>query len=891
MARRPFYSVHSHSLCSSNDALSNIAVMAKRAEELGYPALGLTDHGRPTGNLQLYKACRRRGIEPLPGVELYVTPDREARIQGHNLHLTINAYTELGYKNLCRLVTQTAVQHHYKPRMDMADLAKLAEEGATAGLSVATGCWFGLLPTVMREQGPRAAEHVVKTLDAWFPRVYVELQAHGVEQEEMGEDEMVSALIQVSERTGVPYIITTDNHYVYPEEQPLHDGLKVLCSWSDDLDDAVFPGGPYSMMSGEDLKTYFEPKVIDRACDTLSDLADAASVRIPALDTFKMLVPDVSKSGNPGKELRELAMAGLAAKGRADSEADVQRVNHEVDITIQTGFDTYVLLIAGICDEMRRRGIVFCTRGSANDSQMCWAVGITNVDAGPQGWNLRFERFISIDRIKPPDVDLDIEHQRCEEILDWIGTQMMTCKIGTIRRYKLFDEDEDEGKGTLRVRYFSTARKAGRPIRDWRDVPPEDKKLLKDLSDRQLMDGYGTHPAGLILAPDAASIADLPMVHIGSGSKAHLVTAYDKNDVEDLGFIKGDFLGLRTLTAVAIASKLIMEDPDYQGDRTLTPMEFLETIPLNDKAVYKRFANMRTEGAFQLQEKPATYFVGRMKPRNIRELVAAMALMRPAARMSGTADTYLARRNKKVEIPAMHPDLAKETAKTYGTILFQEQVIGLCRTIGMDMPELNKILKAIKASNDYVTGAKEVIADALPRIIRLATERGWSTDDVRVLTDAIEGYGDYGFNEGHAVGYGQMSYRTGWLAEFWPVHWWTGILTAYANHDHESRYVTAARRYGIRIVPAHVNRSGVTYTLDRKSKAVRKGFLSVKGVGVVAAAELAAKAPYSSLADLAQRVIPKRVSGAKQLVLNKPLVECGGVIGSLFEVGALDGLE
>lgn len=907
MASRPFWSVHNHSLNSSNDALASVVGMVDVADSFGWPALGLTDHGMVAGNIELYKACRRKGIEPLPGIELYLTPDREGRVQGHNLHLTVNAYTEAGYNNLCRLVTTTARNFYYKPRIDFADLAQMAEDGATQGLSIATGCWFGVLPTIVREQGFDAAVHMAKTLAGWFPRVYVELQAHGIIPEEqtgeaawitadghMGEDEMVATLVDIAGEAGLPYIITCDAHYLKPEDQQLHNGLKKLCSWSDAPDDAVFPGGPYALMNETMLKDYFEPDVLETACANLSDLAEAASVRIPAVDTFRMLVPNVAKTTDPMAELREMCMEGLRTRIGEESGSHgvgrLQRMNHELDIIEQTGFETYILLIASICRWMDTQQIVYNARGSANNSLVNYLCRITNVDS--YGWasyrGLRFERFISIDRIKPPDVDLDIEHARRDEVTAYAATQFTVCQVGTIMKYSLFDE-ENEGKGSLRVRYFATRNKQGLPKVAWREIPQEDRDMLFQLGHRKLVSGYGTHPAGLILAPDADTIADLPMVHIGTGKKAHLVTAYAKDTVEDLGFIKGDFLGLRFLSACATAARLIMEETGQQ----LSPIEFLQTIPLNDPKVYARISNGKTVGTFQLGERAATDFVTRMRPKHLDDLVAALALMRPAALNSGTSSTFLGRRKGVIPTPAMHPDLERETKFTRGLLVYQEQVIGACRAIGMDMSELNTLLKAVKSSNEYVAAAKEAIEAALPRIRSLGTEKGWSEADIEVLVEAITGYGDYGFNEGHAAGYGLFSVWTAWMAEYYPAQWWTGLLGAYAGEDEENYLMRVARssRYGVRIIGAHVNDSKESYTYDRRLKAVRRGLLSVKGVGQVSARELASKAPYKSLDDLGKRVLPSRVGGAKQLALKIPLAECGGVIKALLDAGALDGLD
>lgn len=897
--------MHNHSRYSVNDALPMVPEMAVEAAAKGWPALGLTDHGSPAGLVQLYRSCRKEGLEPLPGCEIYVTPDHLDKVQGHNLHLTVNAYTEQGYRNLCRLVTLSARNFYYKPRVDLADLAAMAEQDATRGLMVSTGCWFGLVPTIMRESGPDAALQMTKTLARWFPRVYVELQNHGIEEqrpdtqwivgeEQWGEEEMVKLLVWVAEQAGLRYIVTTDSHYIRPEDRRLHNGLKELTSWSDSPDDAVFPGDPYCFQDTDGMRRYFEPQVLDRALEALSSLVDVASVRIPELDTFRALVPDVTGGGDPVAELRRRCMEAFERhcwmwSSAREREKRLQRLTHELDVTEQTGLSDFELLFADLCRWMTEQEIVFNARGSANDSFMNYLLNITNVDAfaRPGGGELRFERYISIDRRTPPDVDFDIDHERRDEVVAEMSRRFTTCQVGTIMKYSLSAEEgeEDEhGRGSLRVRYFHIMGKQGKRIERWADAPKAHRDMLWKLSDLRLISGYGTHPSGLILAPDPAAIADLPMARVGSGERVHYITAYDKNDVEDFGFIKGDFLGLRTLTAVRVACQLI--------EPGTAPMAFLRSIPLDDKATYRRISDGNTEGCFQLSKPSATRFMERMKPRNINDMVAAMALIRPAAGgESNIRGEYLSRRKGTTKADPMHPDLEAETRETYGLLLFQEQVIGCLRTLRMEMPELNKLLKAVKASNEYVVGAKLAIAEALPRIRDLAEKRGWSESDVEILVDAISGYADYGFNEGHATAYGLFAYRTSWLAEHYPLEWWTGVLTAYAGEDDEPIHVRSARKYGVRILAPHVNKSRVTYSCDQQHRVIRKGLMSVKGIAEVAAEELVAHAPYRSLVDLGQRVTPRRVSGAKQLAMKTPPEDCGGKIAALFDVGALDGLE
>jgi DNA polymerase III subunit alpha len=904
MAIGTFWSIHTHSRYSVNDAMSGVDELVDEAAALGYPALGLTDHGTVAGLVQHYRACRRHGMEPLPGVELYVAADREAKIQGHNLHLTVNAYTPQGYRNLCKLITRTAVNYYFKPIVDFADFAEMAEEGLTEGLSVATGCWFGVLPTIIRRQGTDAAVAMAKALAGWFPRVYIELQNHGIPLdqqradvawniagEQLGEAEMVAELLEVAQQASLPYLITTDAHYTWANQQVAHNSFKLLCSFSDEPDDAIFPGDPYCLRSSEELKAYFSPEVIADSNTALAELADKSYVRIPELDRFKMLVPDVTHGGDANSELRLLVLKGLSEllgedcpKARKDRYA--KWANEELETVAITGMASYLLLANRVTAFMREQNVIYNVRGSANDFLLCWALRITFVD--PVKWGLRPERFLSADRTKPPDIDFDVEHERRELVAAWLAQHFYTCKVGTITKYKLEGQTDDEyegesGRGSLKERYLATMRKQGRPLKFFSEAPLNHRRALFALADMKLIKGFGTHPAGLIVSPDAALISQLPMTRLGSAKNAHLITSFDKNDVEDMGFIKLDLLGSRFMTAARLAIELIAPGQPVS--------DYLEAIPLNDSAVYRKISAGRVDAVFQLQERTARNFITKMAPKNINDIVAAMGLTRPAAKNAGVTDTYLARRSGFEQMPLMHPDLVAETTKTYGLLLYQEQVIGALRTIGMDMAELNTLLKAIKSSNDYVAGARAAIEAALPRIRSLVAARDWSPWDVKLLVDAISGYADYGFNEAHAVAYGLLCYRTAWLGHHYPAQWWTGVLTAYTGTDKEKRYVGEAQRNGVTLAPPHVNYSGAGYRYEPARNVVRKGFQSIEGIGSVAAAELAAHQPYASLKDLGMRVLPVRVSGATALALGKDRAEWSGKILSLDLNGALRGLE
>ena len=295
------------------------------------------------------------------------------------------------------------------------------------------------------------------------------------------------------------------------------------------------------------------------------------------------------------------------------------------------------------------------------------------------------------------------------------------------------------------------------------------------------------------------------------------------------------------------------------------------------------------ESCFQLGGYTQLKGYRRMKPRNIEELILGQALFRPGASLA--VDIVLSRRKGREPVPEQHPDLMAETSETYGELVYQEQILGCLTRIGIDVADINRMLKAVKASNQYVEGARRTIEEITPRIHAAAVARGWSDADVKLLVDGVAGYADYGFNKGHAVAYGLMAYWTAWMCENYPVEWWLGTLIGFEDHEKAPKLVTAARREGVRIIPAHVNHSQISYSLDEKLKGIRKGLIAVPGIADVAAGELFSNAPFNSLKDLGQRCLPRRVSGAGKLALGQSPREAGGKVLDLYNAGALEGLE
>ena len=875
-----FWSAHTHSR-SPRDAFASPSALVARAVELGQPAQGLTDHGTMAWVFQHYKACRAAGIESLPGIETYLSPrgdvaaDRRNKKSPKYMHATLLSTSETGYRNLVALNNTAARNYYHRPALDWVELAKAADRGELDGVAITTGCWFGWLNTVGDPRG------IISALQDWFDgRVYFELHAHGTDVLEGPHFETVYKLAQ---QFSAPCILANDVHYVNADEQPVHDTLKRLSSWGDNPDDAVFPGGGYHLVDEQWFVDRLPKQMVDAGLEGLDELRKQAYVRIPEWETFTLHVPDVVP-GNPDRVmvdrcfamLDELIEKGAIKKTKAKHYHD--RLDTELDVILDAGFSGYMLLTALVCDYMNDQGIVYNVRGSASGSIVCWLLGITVLD--PIMWGLSFDRFLSRDRTKPPDIDIDVEHDRRQLVIDWLSERYHVTHIGTWLEMGLSDDEEFQ-KGSLVIKYKQMVRKSG--LDADAPIPKDTWRELEVLADKRAVSGNGVHAAGLLVAKDKSSMDLVPLQYVASSKT--MTTAFDKNDIEAQGFVKLDFLGLKTLSAMRIAADLTGIDPS--------------TIPLNDRAVFVAAGRGNTKGWFQLEGWTSRAGVSRLKPTKISDIVASMALFRPAAMESGATDDYINRRLGVTRVPTQHPIIAEETKSTYGVLLYQEQAIAIMKRLGLEVADIEKARKAIKASQkDDIDSARKALSEVRKRVAELAREQEMTPADIAWLDRAIDAYAAYGFNKAHAVAYGVLAYQTGWYATHYPVEFWTGMLKTYTGTDKEPEYLTTAMEQGVTFYPPHVNHSDVDYTADTEAKAIYKGLLSIKGIGPKTAPEIVAHAPYESLDDFARKVSGKRVTGAKALGTpdkdtgryHSPMA-CGGHVAALAEAGALKGLE
>jgi DNA polymerase-3 subunit alpha len=874
------WSLHSHSRFSVNDALPDVKDMVKTVAGYGQKALGLTDHGNMAGSVQLYKHCRAAGIIPFPGSELYVVHDRaDKKAKRH--HMCVVAYTTEGYQNLVKLSSLTHANFYNKPIIDHTDLASLSEDGLLKGIAATSGCYFGFIAQSVVKDDFHGAIQLMQAYNGWFDKFYIELQNHNIDHGDgWNDDRLASTLFEIAEQQGIPAVLTQDSHYCHHEDQESHNELKRLVAFGPDVEDAVFPGDGFGLADTLWLKERHDAKRFAYGEEGLADLLMANTLALPELDNYHYNIPFTV--ADPDAELRYACTQTLddMGFGKADKVRYMERLNEELSIIKDTGMAGYLLLVAEVTDWCRGQKIFYQARGSASGSMACWLLMITQED--PLKWGLSFERFISRDRTKPPDIDLDVEHERRKELIEWLRGRFSVTQIGTWMEYSLHGEDTDDdgAKGSLRVKYYSARSRRGEPIGNWDEVPAADKEALHLLANYKSFSSYGTHAAGLVITTTDTEFADLvPTMWIASSGT--MVSQYEMNDVEALGLVKLDVLGLKTLTVLHKCMDNLGKDV-FHG---------LSWIPNSDSKTFSRIAQGKTAGVFQLEGYAAQRGCMDLKPTKVSDVIAAMALFRPATQNSGATRSYINRRRKTEDVPVRHAIIDKNTSKTYGIMLFQEQVISILRDLGMNADDLTAFLKAVKASNADIGGAGAVIEGYRQKVKDMAVDVGFTPTDWDWLWHAIEGFAAYGFNQAHSTAYGLTAYRCAYLAAHHPVEFYAALLSVAAGTKKEPGYITAVREEGLSIRRADVNASGVSYAVDPRKDSIRKGILAIKGVGEKSAVDIVEKRPpggYQSMDEFAHLVDHRKVTGIK------PFIESGdldvGVLGKLYEAGALDNL-
>ncbi|UVF61498.1 DnaE-like DNA polymerase III [Gordonia phage DalanDe] len=934
-----FFHAHNHTHYSTLDALSAIPPMVAVAhEKLGHPGVAVTDHGTMGGAVQLYLECKKRDIKAWIGIEGYLLdPSRDdwmdppkGATDVARYHFGLLALDEEGYKGLVKFSSLTHTRPRFYKKFARCTLADLLQLGADYGdhLVLTTGCFFGLVQQCIARGDSDMAHRYVEVLAEAFPHTFVELQHHNILHNEDGnnyavetDDDMVEELLAIADALDLPVIATQDSHYLKEKHRGAHTLMKKMVYSSQE---DGFPGDSFHLATTEWVAEHYDQDVWDRVEEGF-DLLDALhNLTIEPLDNYRPRVPHVSDT--PDRDVARQCRKALtrylkeqeAAGVELDREKYVARLAHELDVIKQLGMSPYFVITADMVRWCQEENICVEARGSANGSLACFFMGITQVD--PLIWGGLFERFLSLDRTKPPDVDLDIEDAERGRLMAYLLAKYNAVQIGT---YGLlgtrFDPDTGEEKGSILQTWLSSKRtECERIAKFWADKQEKrlgkrptvdaikrygmgvfnntygDVETIDDIRDHSESDyrdirvldslksvykSYGVHAGGILLPGPGVSIEDyIPTMLVASSDTR--VSQYNMDDVEKFGLLKMDVLGQASLRMMKLCQKHI----------GLTDPTDFSWIPNDDPDAAKLLREGRTKtGLFHFEGYTKSKGGREMKIKTTEDCVLAQALYMPGAMDSGEKDKYIARRFSAAErkkITYLSAEFRDALESTLGAAIFQEQVLIVLRNFGLDMATINTTFAILKDSGRGADERnRERIKAVRPLFDAAVKKRGVDPDEA---WEYLAGFAAYGFNRAHASGYGIRSYRTGYLKAHYPTEYMAALLETWAGRDKEADYVREARRIGIRLLPPDVNISRTVWTLDpTRDNVVRRGLLSIKGVGAKAADCIVENAPYASVNDLIERVPGRQMTGGAKWLKTG---EWSGILGALHNAGALDEL-
>jgi len=846
-----FFHTHVHSDFSVLDAILKVEEGARRAAELGQPALALTDHGTMAGLVQHYRACRKNDIIPIMGVEGYLVQDASthqtevkeraallnasARKDGERKqvtspqreasrarrHVLLWARDHQGYSFLTRAMTRAYAQMHYKPLFDVSDIAEL---GRTGKVMMTTGCANGEIPRLLQEGKIKAAwERLKYYREVYGENLLVELQHHGLG--DVNETQLNLQLAGFAQALSLPLICTSDVHYLESEDAEAHSFYKRMAYKG--KPDAGYDGEGYWLTDESYLKTRFDPQVWDRSRAGLEwVLSCTKDTTFPALDSYSYQVPEVVKAD------AQVALEAMS-KSRLDNfflkhDCNLPMDNYESRLALElqvirdTGFAQYFLFVRMIVKYCEDHGIFFVARGSASGSLVCYLLGITQLD--PLSSGLLFERFLSNDRSKPPDIDLDVEDERRDEVLRFVSQRFETTQIGTVLTYAAKSTQNDV---LAQTRLDLTEK--GIQVVGLTDDQLLEMEQVRGLIDRLggVAKSVGGHPAGVVAETTGRSVKDLvPLFYISSSER--WVTQYDMDDIELLGFVKVDILGVRSLRIIRRACEMLGQ-PNW------------DWIPDDDKETFKLLASGKTDGIFTFKGWSNKKGCQLLRPKSLDDCSLVAAMWRPSCLELGLETLFLMRRKDKWKAPEdTHPAIKNVLRETYGIAVYQEQVIQIMRNLGFTPDDVMVMLRGVKKKDPVLM---KQVHDRLDELVDQATSK--------IIWELMEGYTRYGFNKSHSYAYARVGYRMAYLKANHPLEFMCAILEAETEKTSQQLYMREARRLGLDLKPVDVLSSHPSWIIERN--ALRRGLTSITGVGMKAAEALYRARPFKDVRELREK--------------------------------------
>ncbi|NLC67584.1 MAG: DNA polymerase III subunit alpha [Clostridiaceae bacterium] len=885
---RDFTHLHVHTEYSLLDGATRIKDLVQRAKELGMPGIAITDHGVMHGVIDFYKEAKNNGIKPILGCEVYTAKrsrfDREANTYSDQGHLVLLAENNTGYKNLMKIVSAGFIEgFYYKPRIDAEVLEKYSE-----GLIGLSACLSGDIPMALVEGDYERA----KSLALMYRDIlgennfFLELQKNNIPDQNLANQ----GLVRLSRDTGIPLVATNDVHYLRREDAKAHDILLCIQTAKkvNDEDRMKFNTDELYLKSPEEMWESF--KEIPEALENTMKISNRCNVEI---EFGKLHLPEYQlQEGDDHFEfLRSLCCKGLENRYGKDITAEKkERLDYELSVIKQMGYVDYFLIVWDFIKYAKDKGIMVGPgRGSGASSLVAYCLGITNID--PLKYKLPFERFLNPERISMPDFDIDFCYERRQEVIDYVVNKYgedRVAKIITFGTMAARAVVRDVGRA-LDISYAEVDTVAkmipfqlGMTIDKALDLNPELREAynrdarIKELIDtsRQL-EGMprhaSTHAAGVVISREPI-VEYVPLQR----NEDSITTQFPMKTLEELGLLKFDFLGLRTLTVIRDAATFIEKNYGKRID--------FDNMEMDDIEVYNMISEGKTTGVFQLESAGMTQFMKELKPSCLEDIIAGIALYRPGP--MERIPVYLKNKHNKECIEYAHPMLEDILDVTYGCIVYQEQVLQIVRKLaGYTMGRADLVRRAMaKKKPEVMKEERQKFIYGLTDengnvIIKGALRNGIDEETANKIFDEMMDFAGYGFNKPHSAAYAVVAYQTAWLKYYYPVEFMAASMNSYlGSADKISRYVNECKIMGIEVLPPDINESNVRF--DTIKGKIRFGMAAVKNVGINAVKQIITErergGSFKTFRDFCERMCGRDI--------NKKCVE------SLIKCGAFDSL-
>ena len=875
-----FAHLHVHTEYSLLDGMCRIPQLIARTKELGMDSLAITDHGAMYGVIDFYVAAKDAGIKPIIGCEVYVAEtDCHSREPAHKnpYHLTLLAKNEKGYHNLLQLVTKSYLEgFYYKPRVDK-ELLKLHHEGLIA----LSGCAHGELARLILEGRNDEIAAVASWYKETFGDYYLEIQRHPIPELEQINQELIS----LSTKINIPPVATFDVHYVDKKDAIAHELLLCIQTNTSVYDEKrlKMAGDFFYLKSPEEVEQLFAD--LPQAVENTQAIADMCRLE---LDFAKLHLPQVELP--QGKKvddfLAELCWQGLEKRYQEPGAEVKQRLSYELDVIQKTRFAHYFLVVWDIISFARERGIYFGVRGSAAASLALYCLGVTDVD--PLAYGLVFERFLNVERRELPDIDLDFQDDRRDEVLAYVNQKYGSDHVAQIITFGTMGARaaiRDTGRALgmpygqvdrvarlIPLELTITLDRALEQNRELHDIYHQDAAILNLIDSARKLEGLvrhvSTHAAGVVISHEPL-IKYVPLQLLGKGEQRTVMTQFHMWNIARLGLLKMDFLGLSNLTILDKVKEIIAQNRGVSLD--------LQHIPLDDAQTFELLASGETKGIFQLESTGMRRYIRELRPTNFSDIAAMVALYRPGPMEQ--IPTFIRAKQGVAPIHYPHPILKEILEETYGVIVYQEQVIFIAQALaGYSLGQADIFRKAMgkkipavmkKEERNFVAGAKK---------------NGISPEVGREIFSLIEPFAGYAFNKAHSVSYGLIAYRTAYLKANYPIEYMVAWLDTYSdNMDKVRSAIAECRRLGIKVLPPDISKSHASFAIekdDENNPAIRFGLASIKNVGFSPIEHILSgrdsEGDFTSIEDFCSRTDLRNI--------NKKVLE------SLIKVGTFDSL-